>query len=373
MRRLAIAVLAASTVAAVAASAAPVAASSSVPLWVKHVRNYPGGISNGVRSYLDPGVQAAQHGGIVAAPSGKGDLPNVQMNDDSDPPVPQNETAVAYSLDDPLVAVAASNDYVSGGVAVMRTSDGGRALEDHADHAAVPRHRRLLHRRRPGRCVQPPRPRVLSVAALLLPRAAVLGGPGLRLDRQRARRGRRDVRRRSPRRTSTTRTARSTTHVFNDKEYIAVDNNPHSSPHYGRLYVTYTSSTSSPTGSATTARSSSPTRTPSRFNPNLTVFQPRQGRRRTTPAATGPGRRPTSSPCRWSSRTAPSTSRYVVEECNTSLDHALPLPAVHERWEHVPAERRRRSTSRASGWTTLTRPTSCPTTKFRTPNTVALA
>ena len=27
--------------------------------------------------------------------------------------------------------------------------------------------------------------------------------------------------------------------IFNDKEYIAVDNNP-TSPHYGRLYVTYT-------------------------------------------------------------------------------------------------------------------------------------
>jgi hypothetical protein len=27
--------------------------------------------------------------------------------------------------------------------------------------------------------------------------------------------------------------------IFNDKEYIAVDNTP-TSPHYGRLYVTYT-------------------------------------------------------------------------------------------------------------------------------------
>ena len=39
--------------------------------------------------------------------------------------------------------------------------------------------------------------------------------------------------------TSTTRRARSITSIFNDKELIAVDNTP-SSPHYGRIYVTYT-------------------------------------------------------------------------------------------------------------------------------------
>ena len=49
------------------------------------------------------------------------------MNDDSFPPMPQNETAVDYSRADPLVAVAAANDYVSGGVVVMRTADGGKS------------------------------------------------------------------------------------------------------------------------------------------------------------------------------------------------------------------------------------------------------
>ena len=48
------------------------------------------------------------------------------MNDDSYPPLPQNETAVAYNVTNPKIAVAAANDYVSGGVVVMRTSDGGQ-------------------------------------------------------------------------------------------------------------------------------------------------------------------------------------------------------------------------------------------------------
>ena len=48
------------------------------------------------------------------------------MNTDSNPPLPQNETAVAVSLANPKIAVAAANDYVSGGNIVMRTTDGGR-------------------------------------------------------------------------------------------------------------------------------------------------------------------------------------------------------------------------------------------------------
>src|SRR5205823_11013687 len=38
----------------------------------------------------------------------------------------QNEESIATSTDDPFVAVGAANDYVSGGVVVMRTADGGQ-------------------------------------------------------------------------------------------------------------------------------------------------------------------------------------------------------------------------------------------------------
>ena len=70
-------------------------------------------------------AQAAARGTRVRAAS-LSFGPNVQMNDDSNPPLPQNETAVAVSLDNPKVAVAAANDYVSGGNVVMRTLTAAR-------------------------------------------------------------------------------------------------------------------------------------------------------------------------------------------------------------------------------------------------------
>lgn len=93
------------------------------PRWVTHVEEYPGGLSAGVRAAAAVSLTAGLEAGGLAAPAAGG---NVQMNDDSDPPMPQNETSVAVSLDNPMVAVAGANDYVGGGVAVMRTLDGGK-------------------------------------------------------------------------------------------------------------------------------------------------------------------------------------------------------------------------------------------------------
>jgi hypothetical protein len=53
-------------------------------------------------------------------------LHNVQMNTDSAPPLPQNETTVAYDTYHPMRAVAAANDYVRQDIAIMRTNDGGK-------------------------------------------------------------------------------------------------------------------------------------------------------------------------------------------------------------------------------------------------------
>src|SRR5262249_35503164 len=112
------------------ASALALAASAdaaSKPRWVLHVERYPGGISNGVRASLDAGAIAAQNRYRARQTGSRADGSNVQMNDDSFPQMPQNEESVAYSTDDPLVAVAAANDYISGGVVIMRTKDGGRS------------------------------------------------------------------------------------------------------------------------------------------------------------------------------------------------------------------------------------------------------
>ncbi len=124
-------VLAAATLTAAVALAVPqgMAAADTTPLWVKHVLNYPGGLSNAVRAQVDPDVIAAQgaYANAPLAPAPPGDLNNLQMNADSEPPLPQNETSVAYSLDDPMIAVAGANDYVQGGLALMNTSDGGQS------------------------------------------------------------------------------------------------------------------------------------------------------------------------------------------------------------------------------------------------------
>jgi len=109
----------------------PASATDPTPLWVRHVQNYPGGISNGPRAYASGDLAAA----LAKAPATPAGAPrssppdaggNLQINKDSIPPLPQDETTVAYSLDDPLNAVAAANDYVNGGIMVMRTFDGGR-------------------------------------------------------------------------------------------------------------------------------------------------------------------------------------------------------------------------------------------------------
>ncbi len=95
---------------------------SDAPLWVQHVQNYDGGISNGVRSRLE--ARAVQTSGFVGAQPAA--LNNVQMNADSVPPLPQNETSVALKPSAPLTAVAAANDYTGDGFWIGRTTDGGQ-------------------------------------------------------------------------------------------------------------------------------------------------------------------------------------------------------------------------------------------------------
>jgi hypothetical protein len=118
---------------ALGAAGAPAAATAgTAPLWVQHVQKYPGGISAGVRAYASPEVAAARAKYVhapVAAPGQpviqKAGLHNVQMDMNSNPPMPMDETGVAVSLVNPRVAVAGANDYASAGLAAMYTADGG--------------------------------------------------------------------------------------------------------------------------------------------------------------------------------------------------------------------------------------------------------
>jgi hypothetical protein len=109
-----------------AATVAPRTAATAP--WLLHIERYPGGISAGVRAMVAADQAKAALG--LAVPSFMaggvtGGRDNLQMNTDSNPPMPQDETAVALDATNPMVAVAAANDYINGGLIVMSTADGG--------------------------------------------------------------------------------------------------------------------------------------------------------------------------------------------------------------------------------------------------------
>ena len=363
---------AATAMTAAAGLAAPAALEAAgKPRWVLHAEQFPGGISNGVRFSLDAAVIAAQgrYSARVAAPPGTG-TGNVQMNDDSFPQVPQNEESVAYSTDDPMVAVAGANDYVSTGVVVMRTSDGGRhwrstrvvpqfaptrdsctggdpalaySARDHAFYlsqlcffrTSAPSEIHVFKSLDNGKTWTPGR--LAAVAASNFDPAAGTVDDSF----------------------------------FNDKELIAVDNTP-TSPHYGRLYVTYTRFHIKPNGSSDSCpiQLSYTDNVPSQ-NPQQTVWKHTS----VVPDdfgddGVGPSANQFSMPV--VEKNGALDIAYILEECDTGLDHGL-----------------RFQKSFNGGASFLARPVKVnkpgqwrdnpdlgdliPNTAFRTPNTLSLA
>ena len=117
----------------------PTTPAVKTPLWVTHIARYPGGISGGVRAVY---AAQSQTGSSQANKASRGAPAhpdsNVQMNDDSYPPLPQNETAVAVQPRRP-------DGRRRGGERLRQRRRRGDAhvrrrpaLGDHADHSAVP-------------------------------------------------------------------------------------------------------------------------------------------------------------------------------------------------------------------------------------------
>jgi hypothetical protein len=350
----------------------PAAAAKITPRWVRHVRNFPGGISNTVRATLRPAVIKAQAslGRTPQLQRATTGFANVQMNDDSFPQMPQNEESVAYSLADPMVAVAAANDYVSGGVVVMRTSDGGQtwqstrvipvfrptsdacsggdpsvaySLRDHAFYLAqlcffrtmAPSEVQIFRSLDNGATWTPGRRS--AVAATNFDPTTDEANPAF----------------------------------FNDKELIAIDNTP-TSAHYGRLYVTYTRFHIKADGMSDSCpiQVSYTDNVPS-FDPSLAVWQHTS----VVPddfASGGVGESANQFSMPVVEKSGALDIAYVLEECNSSVDHGLRFQkSTNGGASFLPSAV---SVDKPGQWADNPDPSDLiPNTAFRTPNTVAMA
>ncbi|MEU7873050.1 sialidase family protein [Dactylosporangium sp. NPDC049140] len=374
------------TVAALAlvagALVAPTTANAaSEPRWISHIKQYPGGISNGVRAmYAASGAGAAaansraatqaNAGGYVAAPKAAGG--NVQMNDDSNPPLPQNETAVAYNVNHPLIAVAAANDYVSGGVVVMRTTDGGKHW---ASTRITPQFRGtgdfcnggdpgVAYSRRDGAFY-------LSQLCFFRSQAyseiqvykSVDNGQTWTPGRQAARA--------ASNYDYTTGTVDES--IFNDKELIAVDNTP-TSPHYGRLYVTYTKFHLQPDGFSDycplqlSYTDTIPTENPALTTWAHTAIQP------DNPGGDGTGLSANQFSVPVVEQNGALDIGFVSEECNASYDpHLLFQKSTDGGATFLPQPVQIDKPGQYADFLDDARDDTLPPTAFRAPNTVSLA
>ncbi len=372
MRGLRLLIASVTVVATVGLAAPPhLLAATPRPLWVKHVRHYPGGISNGVRASLDPAVISARSrfasSSLVARSMTS---QNVQMNDDSFPEMPQNEESVAYSTANPMVAVAGANDYVSGGVVVMRTADGGRTWQS---TRVVPVFRPTSDACSGGdpAVAYSRRDRAFYLAQLCFFRTQAPSEVQIFMSLD-------DGKTWTPgRRTAIAatnydpNTGEADPNSFNDKEYITVDNNP-TSPHYGRLYVTYTrfhlladgSSDSCPIQLAYT--DSVPSFDPSLASWHHTSVVPDSF----GDDGVGPSANQFSVPV--VEKSGALDIAYVLEECNSSVDHGLRFQRSTDGGATFLAHPVR--VNKPGQWADNPDPSDLiPTTAFRTPNTVALA
>ena len=122
---------------------------------------------------------------------------------------------------------------------------------------------------------------------------------------------------------------------FNDKEFIGIDNTP-TSPHYGRIYVSYTRFHIKPSGFS----NSCPIQLS--YTDNIPSQNPSQAVWKHTSVVpddfgddgVGPSANQFSTPVVEKDGTL--DIAYVLEECNTGIDHGTHVPEVDRRRRNLP-------------------------------------
>jgi hypothetical protein len=351
----------------------PTTPAAKTPRWVTHVARYSGGISGGVRAMLASDQARTGSAGAARARSGsRAGSPgnNVQMNDDSYPPLPQNETAVAYKTAHPQIAVAAANDYVSGGVVVMRTSNGGQSWSSTRITPQFFGTRDFCNGGDPG-VAYSRRDGAFYLSQLCFFRALPYSEVHVYKSVD-------DGRTWTPGRQAAVAATNYVNgqvdeSIFNDKELIAVDNNS-SSPHYGRIYVTYTKFHIQPDGFSDycplqlSYTDSIPTQNPALTSWSHTAIQP------DNPGGDGTG----SSANQFSDPVVESNGTldvgFVSENCNDSIDPHLLFQRSTDGGQTFLANAVQ--IDKAGQYTDFddgTGSDTIPPTHFRAPNTPSLA
>ena len=349
----------------------PTTPAAKTPRWVTHVARYQGGISGGVRAMLASSKASTSSSarGRAGAPAG-GPGNNVQMNDDSYPPLPQNETAVAYKLTHPGVAVAAANDYVSGGVVVMRTSNGGQSWTSTRITPQFFGTRDFCSGGDPG-VAYSRRDGAFYLSQLCFFRALPYSEVHVYKSVD-------DGRTWTPGRQAAVAATNFVNgqvdeSIFNDKELIAVDNNA-GSPHYGRIYVTYTKFHIQPDGFSDycplqlSYTDSIPTQNPALTTWSHTPIQP------DNPGGDGTGSSANQHSDPVVERNGTLDVGFVSENCNDSVDpHLLFQRSSDGGQSFLPSAVQIDKAGQYADFDDGTGSDTIPPTHFRAPNTPSLA